>query len=209
MKKLLLFMLIVVPAGMRAQSATDAVTDRICDCFEKEHGDTITTRSGLQSKISDCFVRSIGNDLNKVLKECHVKKYDTEGGYAVGVELGKRMVVRCKMYQDLVMRMYGDEVDKTAATTTNPPPPAGIVQYTTGSVTKKETNGFVWVTMKDASGSETRYLWLTKVTGSVLLENGQDLTGLNVKIGWRLEDVFLPEQQTYVTVRQIVSFEAI
>jgi hypothetical protein len=213
MKKIFLLMM-AVPVLLRAQTATEAVSDRVCDCMQKEHSDTISTRAGLESKIADCFVQSLGSDLEKVLKECHVKKFDTEGGRIIGVEIGKKMMVRCPSYQALVLRLYGNGELGNQAKTTTPQrvaddKPVGLVEYSTGKVLKKETNGFVWITVKDASGSETRYLWLTHVSGSQLLENGQDIIGLNVKIGWRLEDVFLPEQQTYVTVRQIVSFEAI
>lgn len=79
-------------------------------------------------------------------------------------------------------------------------------QQVAGTIKTVETDGFVFVTLKESNGRETKFLWLRYFEGSDdFVESPKKLTGKYVTLTYSEVECFVPKAKGYFKQKEITS----
>lgn len=204
MKRFFFLLLLCSATVLPAQKSIDRLSDATCNCLVQSQVDTVKTSPGLEKLITTCMMSNMMADLDRIMKDMKLKEFNADAGREIGTRVGMKMATTCPKFMQAVSAVREAKVDSAAHVTAATGISTGTVQ---GTITKIDSAGFVWFTVKEADGSLTRLLWCHSFAPSAdLIKNYKTYVGRNVKIGWQLINIWLPDVKGYYDVKEMTSF---
>lgn len=168
------------------------VAQETCDCITKQKIEG-QTKEQVEAALGICMLESISK--NKV----NVEPTDGDAMRAFGQKVGAKMAPICPS----VFKVFlGDSDDKTE----NANEEKSISLE--GKIKGIETDGLLYVIVKEDSGNEHRIIWLSYFEGSDgFVTDPRKLIGKNVSLKYRTIQYYLPKAKGYLSLKEIVALK--
>ncbi|MBC7923705.1 MAG: hypothetical protein H7Z75_21730 [Ferruginibacter sp.] len=195
----ILLLLFFDPTAGHAQTALDKASASACECAKKvsNQGDAAARHQAMQQCIQEAFLQN----LSAFNKEYQLDLDDERKVEALGMELGKKLVVNCASFLEYslaTIQSPENAVEKTAT---------GSVE---GKFKRLEVKDFVYFVVTNEKEKEDAFLWLHPFQGSEDIFREKDrLKGKTLRIEWQEYEAYLPKANGYHKIKEIISIEII
>ncbi|MGC4023028.1 MAG: hypothetical protein QM734_14335 [Cyclobacteriaceae bacterium] len=189
--KWFLFLLIVLPQVSFSQSPElyKEMAKQTCDCINKQNI-TGKSKKEIETALGLCMLEVIQN--NKVDIDISNTDAMRELGQKVGVQMAPICPAVFKAFLD--DENSGDNSEKVIALE--------------GKVKFIEENNFLYLIVKDESGTEYRLILLSYFEGSdTFASDPGKLSGKNVSIKYRTTQYYSPKAKGFMSVKEIVELK--
>jgi hypothetical protein len=201
MKNRILFLLILTTVSLPVFSQTDDVYKTIaketCECLAKKNYDYATAgKAEVQMTLGLCMMESAQR--NKLTMDIGNTQAMTELGQKVGLQMAPLCpeVFKAFLNTEEQAEEPMEEEDDTEYFTLS------------GKVKSIEEKDFLYVTLKEASGKEHKFIWLYYFEGSDdFKDDPKKLVGKDVSITYILLEVFQPKSKVYYNLNIISGLE--
>ncbi|MES2776170.1 MAG: hypothetical protein V4722_18475 [Bacteroidota bacterium] len=184
----------------QATPALDKVSKATCDCMTKQK-DKIKTQADAERIISVCMMQTAGDNLTALQKELKIKTMDMAGGKKLGQAVGIKLASDCPVFMEKMMQIQGGGVETP---TDNSKLTATEKSNFMGEIVQVETDGYLYVHIKNEAGRITKFLWLEYFKGSDPYKaNPQLLVGKKVEIQWQQIEIYNAKLNDYVDAKEI------
>lgn len=201
MKNKILALFVLVTASLTSFSQTDDVyktmAKETCECIGKKKFDYATaSRADVEMALGLCMMESAQR--NKLEMDMSNVQEMTELGQKVGLQMAPICpeVFKAFTRTDDQSEEAVEEIDDT--------------EYFTlaGKVKSVEEKDFIYITVKDDSGQEHKFLWLYYFDGSDEFKNEpKKLIGKDVTITYIQLEVFQPKSKSYNNTKILSGLE--
>ncbi len=188
---------VVVYAQTTKPTATEKAADEICAKFQDVDINN-TSAEDIMKRFQEMLVKTFANDMTGLMAEFNITEMNGENGRKIGVEIGKKLLVRCPKFVDISIKLG------TTQTEQNDPPTEKTPDYEEGTIVKMGGTDFTTITVKNANGRETPYYWFHYFKGSEKLESvATGGIGKKIKISWTEQEYYLPKVHGYYNIKII------
>ena len=149
----------------------------------------------MQQCIQDAFLQN----LSAFNQEYQLDLNDERKVEALGMELGKKLVVNCASF-----------LEYSLATIRTPESAVAATGSTEGKFKRLEVKDFVYFVVTNEQEKEDTFLWLHHFEGSEgILREKDQLKGKTLRIGWQEYEAHLPKANGYHKIKEVTSIEII
>ncbi len=185
--------------GLTAQTAINKAAEKTCDCLNKQPVPETLNQEEFTLMITKCLTQPMMDDLDNLLKAVGEKEISEGAGEKIGVQIAGKLLSICPKFTELTMKMSEDQ-KKTETVVSN-----DATDFTVGSFTKIEQDGFNYIYLKTSEGKTESFLWMKYFKGSDKFEGDTTaLVGKKIKVLWKETEVYLPKAKGYYKLKEIV-----
>ena len=170
----------------------NTVAQETCDCITKQKT-AKQTKEQVEAALGICMLESISK--NKV----NVETTDGDAMRAFGQKVGAKMAPICPS----VFKVFlGDSDDKSE--NANEEKSVAVE----GKIKGIETDGLLYLIVKEDSGNEQRIVWLSYFEGSDgFVTEPKKLVGKNVSLKYRTIQYYVPKAKGYLSLKEVVALK--
>jgi len=161
-----------------------------CDCISKKDLKDANKKS-IEMALGFCLLEVIQQN------GIELEITDPKAMRSFGEKVGLQMAPLCPS-------VFGYLIDEANKTESDKPQVSSL----SGKIKSVEEDGFLFVTLKEDGGKETRLIWLHYFNGSDdYLTNPRKLIGKKVTIEYQSTECYLPKIKGYFAYKEITNLE--
>ena len=190
MVRILCVLILLIGFHANAQEDYKVMAQETCDCIVKKDMQTATKKS-IEMALGLCMLEALQH---------HKVDIDISDGAAMqrfGEKIGIQMAPLCPE----VFEFLTEEIAQSNESVPE-------VMTMSGKIKSLEDGDFLFITLREESGKDTRLIWLRYFKGSdEYLKNPRKLVGKNVTLKYQSIECYLPKAKGYYDYKEIIEME--
>jgi hypothetical protein len=159
----------------------------------------ITSQAEAEAFFSEAFLAVCMPYMDRLLEKENLKSFDVQSGRKIGEKLGLKLSATCpkflEMMRPLVKEVLKDDNDSETGSLN-------------GTVTEITQDGYTFLKLKLADGSQKRVAWLLFFDDAENINNDpKKLVGKKVEIEWKSVQLFYPKSNSFGTEKMITGLK--
>jgi len=201
MKKILLLLSMSLPFFLHAQEKDvyDTAAEKMC-VYLNNHADTkINSPHDAELLFSQGFLETCMPLVDRLLAKEKMETFDRESGMLIGKKVGLKLAIMCPRYMAIMQPVINDALQKKTETET------GSLR---GTVVQVLQNGYTYIQLKMADGSQKRLVWLTSFEEAESVNNNpQKMLNKQVELKWELKQLYYFKSNSFASEKIITGLK--
>jgi hypothetical protein len=201
MKKIFISLLVCFPAFSFCQQKDiyDTAAEKICDYMNKHSEKKINSEAEAKAFFSMAFMDACMPYIDRLLEKEGLKTFDEQSGRKIGEKISLKLSATCPKFmevmQPVVKQSLKDDNDSETGSLN-------------GIVTEITQDGYTFLKLKLADGSQKRVVWLLSFDDAENINNDpKKLVGKKWEIQWKSVRLFYPKSNSFGTEKMITGLK--
>jgi hypothetical protein len=193
MKSIFLFLILLIPSVSLSQNVLDKIAEDGCSCANNLVD--LKDRKAWELRLGLCIIQSSEPYRKELLNDHGIDMENVSvDGRKLGLLIGVKMADVCPEFFEAMSNVMSDDEYESE-----------VFEFE-GKVSKINQNGFVYFTIRNEEGRESKYYWLTYVDSEIDIDNNfESLSGKIVLVKYRILEIFDPKINEYRNINVLVS----
>jgi len=201
MKKILIALLACLPffGFCQQKNIYDTAAEKICDYMNKHSDKKITSEAEAQAFFSEAFMDACMPFIDRLLEKEGLKTFDEKSGRKIGEKISLKLSASCPKFMEVMQPIVKQGMKNENDSETG---------SLNGTVIEVTQDGYTYLKLKLADGSQKRVVWLLFFDDAENINNDpKKLAGKKVEIQWKSVRLFYPKSNSFGTEKMVTGLK--